>query len=330
MQPSVSIVIPTYNYAQYIQEAVKSVLNQNYPTEKIEIVVIDDGSTDNTQEILQPYINAGKVRYFYQDNKGKANATFRAIQEAKGEYIFNLDADDYFLENKIARFIHVFEQFPEVVHVGNVARIESTGPDNQTVEGIPIDLLDHPIVGHVLLSYFYNHCMLFGGGSTFAAKASVLKSISAPSEVDMYIDEYLILAVLNCGASYLISEPLSVWRVHERNYSVGKLSFEERKKKYERLLKSSDAILHQIRSEFYPTEIKNLYHLQHTIRMLYFKEELGGKTWKDIFSFFLFFFASGKYTYRQLKSYSAFNRLLPTFFLHLLRKWKTRQPGNND
>src|ERR1700754_4647904 len=100
--PLVTVIIPTYNYAVYIGDAVQSILQQNYPTELIEIIVVDDGSTDDTQQVLRPFIEGTNISYYYQQNKGKANATYNGIQKSKGKYIFNLDADDYFLSNKIS------------------------------------------------------------------------------------------------------------------------------------------------------------------------------------------------------------------------------------
>ena len=101
MTPLISVIIPTYNYANYIVEAITSVLNQNYPTDKIEIIVVDDGSTDNTEETLKPFVDEGRIVFYSQQNQGKASATYFGIQNCTGEYIFNLDADDYFLPNKI-------------------------------------------------------------------------------------------------------------------------------------------------------------------------------------------------------------------------------------
>ena len=63
-KPIVSIIIPTYNYAQYIKDAINSVLLQDYSKDKIEILVVDDGSTDNTKEVLQYLIETKKIKYF--------------------------------------------------------------------------------------------------------------------------------------------------------------------------------------------------------------------------------------------------------------------------
>ena len=106
----ISIIIPTYNYAQYICEAIESVLNQTYKDFKI--IVIDDGSTDNTKEVIKPYLN--KMKYIYQQNSGPSAARNRGIQEAKGEYIAFLDADDIWLPQKLELQIKFMEKEKEV------------------------------------------------------------------------------------------------------------------------------------------------------------------------------------------------------------------------
>jgi len=105
--PKVSVVIPTYNCAQYIAEAIESVLNQTY--KDFEIIVIDDGSTDNTQEIIKPYLN--KIKYIYQQNSGPSAARNRGIKEANGEYIAFLDADDIWLPQKLELQIKFMETY---------------------------------------------------------------------------------------------------------------------------------------------------------------------------------------------------------------------------
>ncbi len=102
----VSVVIPTYNCAQYITEAVESVLNQTY--KDFEIIVVDDGSRDNTKEVIKRYLN--KIKYIYQQNSGPSAARNRGIKEAKGEYIAFLDADDIWLPQKLELQIKFMEK----------------------------------------------------------------------------------------------------------------------------------------------------------------------------------------------------------------------------
>ncbi|NEQ23677.1 MAG: glycosyltransferase [Microcoleus sp. SIO2G3] len=124
--PRVSVVIPSYNCAAYIQEAVDSVLNQTY--QSVEAIVVDDGSTDNTRELLEPYgaseaLHGNRIRYVYQQNRGVAAARNRAIHLARGELIALLDADDYFLPEKLAHQVAVFDAQPQIGLVNSGFRI---------------------------------------------------------------------------------------------------------------------------------------------------------------------------------------------------------------
>lgn len=313
--PEISVIIPTYNYAHYIVEAIDGVLKQDYPKDKIEIIVVDDGSKDNTEEVLQPFIDQGIVKYYYQANTGKASATYSAIQKSSGKYIFNLDADDYFFPDKISRSVAVFEQDKEIVHVANPAKFIIDGKDAGKEE-IPAEFLEKKLDGIELLKSFYNGRMLFGGGSTFAARASVLKEIFISKEVDMYIDEFLVLAILNKGSSYFIKDPLSIWRGHNSNYTVTQLDVNL---KNTRLDNSSKGILDLIENNNYPKEVRKLYSLHHYTRHLFFKEASNSKTLKDVLQFVKFCFLSNRYTFSQLQKYSAFNRLLPGSVIKLLK-----------
>ncbi len=97
--PKVSIVIPVYNGENFVQEAIDSALNQTY--KNIEVVVVNDGSKDHTDEILKSYGN--KIKYFSKENGGVASALNFAIKKASGEYISWLSHDDLYSEDKIEK-----------------------------------------------------------------------------------------------------------------------------------------------------------------------------------------------------------------------------------
>ncbi len=105
--PNISIIIPTFNCAKYITEAIESVLRQTY--KDIEVVVADDGSTDNTREVLRPYIENNKIIYIYQENQGPGAARNTGIKLAKGDYIAFLDADDTLTEDSIEKRLNLIE-----------------------------------------------------------------------------------------------------------------------------------------------------------------------------------------------------------------------------
>ncbi len=106
MKPSVSVIIPAYNSSKFIEQTVDSVLAQTY--KNYEIIVIDDGSTDDTKRILQPYINKKQIRYIYQENKKQAAAKNTGFKHAKGELIAFLDHDDLWHFKKLELQIPLF------------------------------------------------------------------------------------------------------------------------------------------------------------------------------------------------------------------------------
>lgn len=115
-KPTVSVVIPTYNRAKYVTETIDSVLSQSYTD--YEIIVVDDGSTDNTREALAPYMD--RIRYIHQQNSGVSAARNRGIKAARGKWIAFLDSDDIWLPEKLAVQIKDISKYPGVcLHTTN-------------------------------------------------------------------------------------------------------------------------------------------------------------------------------------------------------------------
>lgn len=96
--PLISVLIPTYNYGRFISYCIDSVFKQTY--KNIEVIVVDDGSVDDTREIIKQYPN---VRYFYQEHKGVSAARNRLLELSQGEYIAFVDADDYWEDEKLEK-----------------------------------------------------------------------------------------------------------------------------------------------------------------------------------------------------------------------------------
>lgn len=109
--PSVSVVIPTYNRARLVGDAITSVLQQGYP--RLEIVVVDDGSTDDTADVVKAFGPA--VRYVRQPNGGPARARNTGIAQATGELLAFLDSDDLYLPGKLHAQVEYFARHPETL-----------------------------------------------------------------------------------------------------------------------------------------------------------------------------------------------------------------------
>lgn len=107
--PQVSVIIPAYNQAQFLASAIRSVLAQTY--QNLEIIIVDDGSTDDTAEISQQFGNV--VRYFCQENQGLAGARNTGIREARGKYVALLDSDDQWLPAFLQSMMSLTTQHPE-------------------------------------------------------------------------------------------------------------------------------------------------------------------------------------------------------------------------
>jgi glycosyltransferase involved in cell wall biosynthesis len=111
--PRVSVIIPAYNHAEFIGAAIDSVLAQTY--RDFEIIVVNDGSPDDTEQVLQNYIENGQIRYFRQENQGVAEARNRGALLAVGEYLAFLDDDDRWPADKLEWQVTVMEAASTVV-----------------------------------------------------------------------------------------------------------------------------------------------------------------------------------------------------------------------
>jgi glycosyltransferase involved in cell wall biosynthesis len=108
VNPEVSVVIPTYNRADKVSKTIESVLAQTFTN--LEVIVVDDGSTDNTEQVLSSSFG-GRIRYYAQANQGASVARNRGIQEARGRWIAFLDSDDLWVPEKLERQLKALEQF---------------------------------------------------------------------------------------------------------------------------------------------------------------------------------------------------------------------------
>ena len=126
MSPTVSIIIPTFNRADFVAEAVLSVLTQGGVD--LEVLVVDDGSTDQTESILLAQVTDTRVRYIAQSNLGRSAARNHGISVARGEFVGFLDSDDLYLPNCLQNHLNVFRDCPQTgLTVGGYAYLDEAG-----------------------------------------------------------------------------------------------------------------------------------------------------------------------------------------------------------
>tara|TARA_R100000687_G_scaffold70255_1_gene59839 strand:- start:893 stop:1765 length:873 start_codon:yes stop_codon:yes gene_type:complete len=122
----ISVITPTYNRARFLPAAVASVLSQTFGD--FELIIVDDGSEDNTPDVLKPFLADRRVRYVYQENQGQSHARNLALKQATGDFIAFLDSDDVWARDKLEKQLAVFRANSEVdiVH-GDEATINEQG-----------------------------------------------------------------------------------------------------------------------------------------------------------------------------------------------------------
>ena len=115
--PRLSVLIDTYNHERYIEQAVVSAIEQDFPAADYEILVVDDGSTDRTPEIVRKF--APRVRLLTKKNGGQASAFNAAFPELRGDIVAFLDGDDWFAPGKLTAVMNALEEHPEAASVGH-------------------------------------------------------------------------------------------------------------------------------------------------------------------------------------------------------------------
>ncbi len=127
MPPKVSIVITCYNYGKYISQCLRSVLDQTFTD--FEAIIINDGSTDDSEEKIRPFLKEKCFKYIWQENSGQARAKNRGIMEASGAFVAFLDADDYWEPTKLEKQLPLFNDERVGVVYSRARYIDAEGND---------------------------------------------------------------------------------------------------------------------------------------------------------------------------------------------------------
>ncbi len=165
MMPKVTVYIPCFNYGKYLEKALRSVFEQTL--DDWELIIINDGSTDNTAHVLENHTGDSRIRIVEQENKGLNVTNNIALRLAQGQYIIRLDADDYFDENILLVLSNILDTKPEVglvypdyYHVDEAGNIIEAVRRKKT--GDEVELLDLP--AHGACTMFRRECLLEVGG----------------------------------------------------------------------------------------------------------------------------------------------------------------------
>lgn len=199
MSNLVSIIMPSYNTGRFIKETIDSVLAQSYSD--WELIIVDDCSTDNTDEIVKPYLADARIRYIKNDtNSGAAVSRNRALREAKGRWIAFLDSDDLWEPQKLEKQIAFMEKGGYHFSYTNYVEIdEASVPNGKSVTG-PKRITKHGM---------YNYCWM--GCLTVMYDADVVGLIQI-ADIKKNNDYAMWLKVCKKAKCYLLDEMLAKYR----------------------------------------------------------------------------------------------------------------------
>jgi len=208
--PQVSVIITSYNYARFIGETIQSVLDQTYLD--VEVIVVDDGSTDNTPEVLARF--GDRITCIYQRNQGKSGALNRGIDAARGRYLAFVDSDDAWLPDALERRLAVFESDPGVgVVYGRTLVMDESGTLLPYMNGAPPRYPDD-----TLRSLLHGVFIPF---LTFMARRTCLDQAGTYFNPDFGAtnDWELYLRLSRACRFHFVDQPLARYRVHGSNWS---------------------------------------------------------------------------------------------------------------
>ena len=210
-KPYVTALIDTYNQGSFMEEAIDSVLAQDFPASQIEILVVDDGSTDDTRERVAKY--GDRVRYIYKENGGQASALNCGFAESRGQIVALLDSDDLWMPNKVRRVAEEFEKHPEAVVVAHPNQYWDLE------KNVFVNSADfYAYCGDVLLTReSVLHYGNFGTSGIAVPVATMRALLPIPETLRIYADTYLVLLFPFLGPVVGIAEQLTRYRIHGSN-----------------------------------------------------------------------------------------------------------------
>jgi glycosyltransferase involved in cell wall biosynthesis len=214
--PLVSILINNYNYAPYLRHAIDSALGQTYTN--IEVIVVDDGSQDDSRQIIESY--GDKIIPIFKENGGQASAFNAGFLRATGDIVCFLDSDDLFHPQKLESVVEAFSKHPEIgwhyhplkfVDQQGKTLAEETYPTSSRIYDVRAQLKRGKLRGCLPLDSIATSCMSF--------RHTLLKRIlPMPEEIRITSDDYIKYAALGLTPGFILLEEVASQRLHGSNH----------------------------------------------------------------------------------------------------------------
>jgi len=251
-RPIVSVLIDTYNHERFIEQAILSVVDQDFPASDREILVVDDGSQDRTPEIAAKF--APQVRLIRKANGGQASAFNAGIPECQGEIVAFLDGDDWWAPGKLKHVVAAFSENPGVGLIGHSITevLADSARRSELVRESPRFRMDS-----VAGARLFRRRKSFLGTSRMAFRAELLRRIGpVPESLTIQADEFLFTLGALFSEVLLLREPLTFYRLHGQNlFQVSDGSVTALRRKHAVLLALVDSLRLRFAEERVPEEI---------------------------------------------------------------------------
>ena len=216
-QPGVTVIVTNHNYARFLPEAISSVLAQSY--RNFELVVVDDGSTDNSRSLLEHLSrNDDRIRLHFQPNAGQAEAFNSGFLHANAPIVCFLDADDRWTPDKLATVVSSFQARPDstalIQHNLRLVNGSEATEDLYRPYLVTGNVIDDLVTG--------NRIDFFVPTSGLSFRRSTLgRILPMPSALRICADAYLTRAAMAHGSLFSLQEPLGHYRIHDTNNWTG-------------------------------------------------------------------------------------------------------------
>lgn len=214
-QPLVSILINNYNYGRFLSEAIESALDQTYP--HIEVIVVDDGSTDSSQDILQSY--GDRIHPILKNNGGQASAFNVGFAASQGDVVCFLDADDLFFPDKVEKVVEVLTHYPDAgwcFHALKLFNFETQEKFEIQCSGESgqYDVTAHVKRGKLLGKLPFDEFATSG----MCFRRTFLETIlPMPEVINITSDDYIKYISFGTSPGYVFIEELALQRIHDNN-----------------------------------------------------------------------------------------------------------------
>jgi glycosyltransferase involved in cell wall biosynthesis len=227
--PRVSVLVNTYNHERFIAQALSSVAEQDFPLTDMETIVVDDGSTDATPEMIKRFLPG--VRYIRKSNGGQVSALHEAFAHCSGDIIAFLDGDDWWTKDKISTVVSTFDKYPSLAAVGHgFYEADEQGLVRRAVE---LDSVYQLSFATVPAARFAASVRTFGGTSKLTMRRSAVeRALPVPSGFPFF-DNFLFFQAIAISGAMLLPQALCYYRLHSANLYASDDRNEERlRRKY--------------------------------------------------------------------------------------------------